>query len=240
MDSTATLTSLAMLKVNIDQGKDYLEYLVPFILQILVDHRPDPVTELVVQNYIRTDFGLEIPERAIQIVLKRVSRKCPLKKEMGVYRITGELPNPEIFRKKAETERHIRAVVAGLRDFSKSTAKPIDTDENAVTVICAFLAGFDIPCLRAYLRGTVIPSVAGKRETDIVLVSRYLLYLQERDPERFDSFMIIVQGYMLANALLAPDLQNAPKTYTSVTFYLDTPLVLRLLCLEGEYKRAAV
>ena len=42
MASTKTLTSLAMLKVKIDQGSDYLDYLLPFILQILVDHRPDP------------------------------------------------------------------------------------------------------------------------------------------------------------------------------------------------------
>lgn len=239
MDSTATLTSLAMLKVNIDQGKDYLDYLVPFILQILVDHKPDPVTDSVIKDYIRTDFGLEIPERAIQIVLKRLSRKYPLKKEMGVYHITGDLPDPEIFRKKAEAERHIRAVITGLKEFSRSTVRPIRDDEDAVKVICAFLAKFDIPCLRAYLRGTAIPSVVSE-ETGIVLMSQYLLHLRERDPERFDSFMIIVQGHMLANALLAPDLQNAPKTYVGVTFYLDTPLVLRLLGLEGEYKRVAV
>ena len=40
--STATLTSLAILKVNLDQGNDYLDYLRPFILQVLVEHKPDP------------------------------------------------------------------------------------------------------------------------------------------------------------------------------------------------------
>ncbi len=29
-----------MLKVNIDQGRDYLDYLKPFILQVLVDNNP--------------------------------------------------------------------------------------------------------------------------------------------------------------------------------------------------------
>ncbi|EQD54722.1 hypothetical protein B1A_12087, partial [mine drainage metagenome] len=51
--------------------------------------------------------------------------------------------------------------------------------------------------------------------------------------------MILVQGHMLANALLCPDLQNAPKTYKGVTFYLDTPLLVQRLGLEGEPKKRA-
>ena len=35
---TNTLTSLAMLKVNIDQGRDYLDYIRPFIFHVLMEH----------------------------------------------------------------------------------------------------------------------------------------------------------------------------------------------------------
>jgi hypothetical protein len=237
--SSATLTSLAMLKVNIDQGKDYLDYLRPFVLQILVDHRPDPVTDRVVRDYLRTKFGLEIPERAVQVVLKRLSRVYPLQKTEGVYRITGQLPNLEITAEKSKADRHIQAVVSGLIEFSKTTAKPVLTTEDAVLALCAFLTEFNIPCLRAYLRGTTIPAIEGKHDNDVVLVSQYVLHLQQTDPERFESFMIMVQGHMLANALLCPDLQNAPKTYKGVTFYLDTPLLVRRLGLEGKSKEAA-
>jgi len=237
--SSATLTSLAMLKVNIDQGKDYLDYLRPFILQILVDHKPDPVTDRVVQDYLRTKFGLEIPERAVQVVLKRLSRVYALKKAEGVYRITGDIPNLEIAAEKSKAARHIQAVVSGLIEFSKTTAKPVLTTEDAVLALCAFLAEFNIPCLRSYLRGTAIPTVEGKHDSDIVLVSQYVLHLQQTNPERFESFMIMVQGHMLANALLCPDLQNAPKSYKGVTFYLDTPLLVRRLGLEGKSKEAA-
>ena len=79
--STATLTSLAILKVNLDQGKDYLEYLRPFILQVLVDHHPDPITNEVISDLIREQFGLEIPKRTVEIVLKRISRNNIIKRE---------------------------------------------------------------------------------------------------------------------------------------------------------------
>ena len=48
----------------------------------------------------------------------------------------------------------------------------------------------------------------------------------------------MVQGHMLANALLCPDLQGALKSsnYKRTTFYLDTPLLVRLLGVEGSAK----
>ncbi len=238
--SSATLTSLAMLKVNVDQGRDYLDYLRPFILQVLCDHKPNPVTDAVVRDHIRSDFGLEIPERAVQMVLKRLVRQHPLTREHGVYRITGELPNPGIDEEKANADRHIRAVVAGLKTFSQDTARPIASDDEAVQAICAFLAEFNIPCLRAYLRGTAIPTIENHDDALIVLVSKYVLSIQETAPERFDSFLVVVKGHMLANALLCPDLQQAPKTYKGVTFLFDTPLLVRRLGLEGHAKQAAV
>ncbi|MFH2036447.1 MAG: hypothetical protein ABIJ45_08595 [Candidatus Zixiibacteriota bacterium] len=238
--STETLTSLAMLKVQVDQGHDYLDYLRPFILQVLVTHKPDPVTDAVVGDHIRADFGLEIPSRAIQVVLKRISRNYPLKRELGVYRITGELPGRPFSAAKADADRHIQAVVTGLSKFSEETGKPLWSNEEVVTAICGFLAQFNIPCLRAYLRGTAIPSIKGIQDTEIVLVSKFVLFLQKNDPGRFESFLVFVKGHMLANALLCPDLQNTPKSYKGVTFYLDTPLLVRQLGLEGESKRAAV
>ena len=238
--STATLTSLAILKVNVDQGNDYLEYLRSFILQVLVDQKPNPITTEVVKDHIRTQFGLEIPNQTVEIVLKRISKRYPIKKDQGKYQITGDLPNPQIVSKQVDAERHLGTVLHGLRQFSQGTINPITNDEDAVTAICAFLARFDITCLRAYLRGTAIPSPEGDHQTDIVLVSDYIQHVQRTNLEHFNSFLIIVQGHMLANALLCPDLLNAPKTYQNVTFYLDTPLLIQSLGRDGEAKQAAV
>ena len=144
---TNTLTSLAILKVNIDQGKDYLDYLVPFILQTLVEHDPNPITSSMVNRLILDDFGLEIPERTVEIVLRRISRRHPLKRESGTYRLTGDLPDPQIGSKRVEAERHIQAVLHGLREFSAETIHPLKSDEQAILTTCAFLAEFwsDMP-----------------------------------------------------------------------------------------------
>lgn len=214
-----TLTSLAILKVAIDQGRDYLDYLRPFVLQALCDSDLESFTSSVVARHIRIHFGLEFPERTVEIVLRRLAKRRIINREHHAYHRNGVLPDPEIGAKQARAQRHIAAVVHGLRKFSEDSASPIDSDKQAIAAISAFLGEFGIQCLRAYLADTAIPELGETHKVDIVLVSNYIQQIQRTEPERFDSFMIVVQGHMLANALLCPDLQNAPQSYRNVVFY---------------------
>ena len=235
--STSTLTSLALLKVNIDHDSDYLDYLRPFVIHVLAHKNPEKITDQAVTSYIREQFGLEIPQRTIQVVLKRLARQYHIRRVDGVYHLEANLPDSGLTKKTQTAERHTKAVVYDLIEFSKSYPAPLGDPRHAMNAICAFLAKFDIICLRAYLRGTAIPNLVGSHDMEIVLVSKFLLHIQHRYPERFESFMIVVQGHMLANALLCPDLRHATKTYKGVAFYLDTPLLVRSLGLEGTAKQ---
>jgi hypothetical protein len=240
MASMETLSSLAMLKVKVDGGSDYLDYLRPFVHQVLFEHKPDPVTDRVISEFIRSDFGLDIPTRTVQIVLKRLSIKLPLERVNDGYRIKGQIPDRGLLRKKSEAARHISSIVLGILDFDQSGRRLLDGEEAAVGAICAFLNEFNVACLQSHLRGTAIPLVENQGQSHLVLVSEYVLHLQKYDPDRFSSFMVLVQGHMLANALLAPDLKDAPKTFKRVTFFLDTPLLVQSLGLEGPLKEKAI
>ena len=240
IEPSSTLTSLAILKVNIDQGKDYLDYLKPFILDILAAENLEIIKTQTIHDSILTKFGLNIPEQSIQILLKRIARKYSLKKEEGVYRITGSLPSSNMDVNRNKAARHIQAIISGLINFSKSTVSPIDSDKRAEKALLLFLSEFNIPCLKAYLRGTAIPDIDKSHKGDIVLVSKYIIELQNKNPERFESFMILMQGHMFANALTCPDLSRIPETYKGVTFYFDTPLLLQLLGLDIKHKEDAV
>ena len=148
MNSSSTLTSLAMLKVTIDQGGDYLDYLNPFVLHVLSRYRPSPIIDSKIKECIIKEFGLEIPERTIQIVLKRLSKRYPIRKQEGIYRIEGNIPDPNITLKKAEATRHINSVIEGLIEFSQNTGSPISDRDAANKAIINFLAQFDVSCLR--------------------------------------------------------------------------------------------
>lgn len=240
MISTSTLTSLAMLKVNIDHGQDYLDYLRPFIIQVLLDEKPIFITDDVVKAGILKQFGLEIPLKTVQVVLKRLVKSRLLKKKHQRYHIADSLSDPGITSRKVIAERHINSVMSGLIKFSKTTIKHLSHANEASIALSAFLAEFDISCLRAYLRGTSIPDTTDDHRLDIALIRNYVMHLQQTDPSRFESFMIMVQGHMLANALLCPDINAVSNNYNSTTFYLDTPLLVQRLGAEGSVRKVAI
>ena len=237
--SSTTLISLAVLKVQMDRGNDYLDHLRPFIIQVLANCDAELITLSLVHGSIRDKFGLEIPHPTIALVLNRVARRLAITKYHGAYRITGAIPDPGLATKHARARRHIDAVLEGLKEFSGTTGKPLLTDAEAVTAVCAFLHKFSIPCLRSYLRDTALPPVRRHTNRDVVLVANYVQHLRRSNPDRFESFLVMLQGHMMANALTRPDLSAANAHYSSVTFYFDTPLLVQLLGAEGDAKQAA-
>ncbi len=239
ISKNTTLISLAMLKVHIDHNQDYLEYLSPFIRQILFKRKTEQITDSSIAEYIKQDFGLSVPPRPIQIVLKRLYNQRIISKQTGVYRIKS-IDDPGIDQKKTVAERHINAVIKSFSDFCKNEENRNLTEDDVLTAIIDFLSEFTIPLLKMSLQGTLLPDLSKNKSEGNILVGKYLLELNKKDPERFGSFMILLEGNMLANGILCPDLAGAPKSYTKTTFFIDTPLLIELLGLAGEAKENSI
>lgn len=228
-----------MLRVNINQGKDYLEYLRPFILQVLKKQTDEPINDYKISDAISLEFGLIIPPRTVQIVLKRIVKSGIIEKRNNAYTVIKEIPPTHYEADKIDANRHISSVTKALIKFSKNEAYREIKDKEALSAITYFLSKFSISCIKSYLRGTALPDNLKHDEWQIILVSRFIEHLNAHEPERLKSFMIIVTGHMIANALLCPDLQSVGKTYKNVTFYLDTPILLQVFGLTGEAERRA-
>ena len=239
--TTATLTSLAILKVKVDHGGDYLDYLRPFALHALAAHVGQSVTAEVVCSYVGNEFGLVVPIRTVEIVLRRIARDEGITRSHRAYRVERPLSTAPFDENRAKAEAHIRSVIADLREYSATSGRVIGSEEEAVAAVTSFLANFDVSCLRSYLRGTALPDVGKQTSRDVVLVSSYVRHIQQSKSDDLESFMFLVRGHMLANALLCPDLEGVGPTYERVTFYFDTPLLVQCLGLEGpEPKQAAL
>ena len=237
--STETLTSLAMLKVNIGQNQDHFDYLRPFIIQVLTDEKLESIQEGVVNQHVRIKYGLQIPAKTVQLVLKRLASDGFLRKAQGKYHIVRDLPDTGLMDRRHDAENHINAVVTGLTQFADALEHSF-SEEEAITAICAFLSEFNIQCLRAYQGKTIIPSITSEHGTHIVLVSKYIEHIQTNNENQFKSFIHMVEGHMCANALLCPDLKKIHNTYGRVTFYFDTPLLIPLTGANGTASQTAV
>lgn len=238
MDSATTLASLAMLKVKIDSGKDYLEYLRPYVVHVLQTTQLEPVSDIPVAVGLREICGLEIPHRTVNIILQRLAKDGHLTRENGLYKI-NRLPQSNFEADRADSLRQLDYVATELTKFARVVAEREITVVEATDSIVAFLSQFSIPCLKSFLRGTALPRFAEEADWQIVLVGQFVHQMSDK-PHLFQSFMRFVEGHMLANALLCPDLNQVSNTYDSVTFYLDTPILIKLLGLEGVEEQQAV
>src|SRR2546428_1569361 len=118
MDNLGTLTSLAMLKVNADEGRDYIDNFVPFIGFVLERHRPDPVTATVVKELLTQEFGLNIPQHPTEYALRRLVDRKHLRRDGYVYRIGMPVPISDIEARRVSLRHQHEAVVERLRQFA--------------------------------------------------------------------------------------------------------------------------
>src|SRR4051812_40176891 len=85
-----TLTSLAILKVSADRGRDYIDYFVPFIAEAIRINRRDVIALPEIQADVRERFGLDIPPGPLRTVLDRALREGVLRRDGQILRAVPE------------------------------------------------------------------------------------------------------------------------------------------------------
>lgn len=233
-DQFITLTSLAILKVDLDEGqRDYLDYLQSLIVHVLSTHAPYPVTEDVACDLLLQEFGLKIPLRGCQLVLRRMARKGSLKKEDGVFVITPSLPSIDFSVKRSRAESQISVVYSRLLSFVKDTYGFKWSEADASRALLAFLSKFGVEYLRAYIFNTAIPNVPLSAPREQYVVGKFVKLLYEQSDPVFENVIVLVKGHMYSNALVCPDLESIEKKFNRVVFYADTTLILNYLGIQG-------
>ncbi len=229
----ASLTSLAILKVNWDKGQDYIQNFVPFVAEAVRRAAQDTVSVVEVQKIVRDAFGLVIPQGALTTLLKRVERAGFVRQSNKVFvRIPGAI-DPSFERTRADAVRQQRALAEKLVAFCSEKHNVRISEAEAETALLGHLQGSCIPLLAASVDGCAIPAPNKQVEHAEFLVSAFVIELYEKDPIGFAFLETVMKGSMLANALFLPDIAQVKRKFEKLTAYLDTPILLRALGLEG-------
>lgn len=235
-----TLTSLAILKVDLDEGRrDYIDYLQSFALHALHTHSPDPISDETLRDLLRQEFGLNVPTKGCQLVLRRLVKRGYLKKDGYIYTAEGELPSIDFDARRNSARHDIEAVYTRLVEFVRKEFELEWTNQIASNALLGFLSQFGIEFLRAYVFKTALPEVPATAPHDQYVISRFIQHLHSHSDPLFECVSILVKGQMYANALVCPDLESLEKKFNGVTFYLDTPLILNILSIQGKEEYSA-
>jgi len=120
-----------------------------------------------------------------------------------MYTVPAKFNCGELAKQSVLAKRHIDSVIDGLFDFAERNDVPFATTDVAAAAICDFLNEFGFESLETIVNHTAVPHCG---EGQRFLVGSYIQHIHEKSPERFESFTILVQGHLLANALTCPEL----------------------------------
>lgn len=238
----AALSSLALLKEDMDsQSRDYIDYLRAFIEHAITKHGVDPINSETVAQALSQEFGLNLPDRVIQLVLQRMARAGLLIKQGLLYApATGKLTRHEEFdSRRTNLNGRVEILLTALQTHLEHAGLSLSRADG-LNALLRFLSRFAVNYLRAYLLKSALPDVISKGDRTDTLLADFIKRSHDSGSELFGDVVNLVKGQMYSNALLCPDLEGIKKDFKVVRFFLDTPLVLHLLGYHGgHHKKSA-
>lgn len=233
------MAGLAILKVNSDRDTTFIDNFVPFIAHVLLHWRAEPPTLGDLQQAVRAEFGLSLPQGPLNTLAKRVVRLgLAVRDDDRLVPDRARLENYDLSRLRQDTVRQQRALSDKLRDFVASEFWQTWSTQKSEDALLAFVEEWGLSIAAATANGE-FQIAAGERGHDEYLLSSFVAHLLERDPQGFGYLENMVKGSMLASALYLPDLGAVQRKLDQVTLCFDTPFLLEALGYLGPDRQVA-
>lgn len=229
------IPSLAILKVNWDERRDYIDNFVPFVAECIRTVPQPQISVSQLQTAVGEKFGFAIPQGALQTILKRVERHGYIERAEGIYKRNDEALERLDFTKVAQQAlREYEALIDKLVEFCAGRFEVKWSGDHAEAALFRYLEEDSSVILAATVRGRRLPSTGSPRRGVDYMVASFISEVERSDPEAFSFLETVVKGSMLAGVLLFPNLGAVERRFEGLDVFFDTPFVLQAMGLEGE------
>lgn len=236
MENKNALMSTAILSYIWHERKiDNLDLLRPFVLNIIANDYSigDKVDCDFIIISMEKKYGFyKMPLAILQKILNRLSsdKEKVLKRQENNYLLIKNITKEkEDFNKKQESANNeINYVISDLKKWlvSKNVIDEKFTDEDVKNAIIRFLEK------NGYTIVKNIDNVYKWNNNDTIInynICKYILEQYEKKSDFYKYFYKIVQGFMISNVMYLQFNTNIKQSFKGVEFYLDSPLLLRVL-----------
>jgi hypothetical protein len=121
--SLKAVATLAILKVNWDDERDYIANFVPLVAHCVRESGAEAVSVAEIQERATATFGLRIPQGALKTILRRACQDGLVRRSNNVYRPTEELSAVNLDPVRESVLRQHAHLVDRLRDFASARGK---------------------------------------------------------------------------------------------------------------------
>ncbi|MDR7165650.1 hypothetical protein J2X12_003704 [Pseudarthrobacter oxydans] len=236
---SSALVGFAVLRANYNaEAPSYIDNFRGFVLGVLAENEPKPLTRETVASQINDSFGIRIPDLVVGKILKRAKHTKHIDGDATGYVLT------ELGLRTAPAVRGLRdKYLRQQRDLEDRFLKFVDSEFPEHRDILATSVAEE---LSKYLERHAVPliasSVKGKGFTrphadhqspgfDYV-IARFVAHLHERDDIGFSYIEESAKGAILA-AVVTLDTSSFRNSLGSLSIYLDTPVLIDLLGYSG-------
>lgn len=226
-----TIPTLAVVKVNWDDRRDYIQNFVPLIAHSLAQGDEEAVSLPEVQKQVKADWGLTIPQAALKAILSRAKREELVRKENGIFKKNFDaLEEADLGSVRESALREHSALVSRLADFAKDRFGRDWTHEDAEKALTSFVDVQIEPILAASISGNKLLELPKSGGFGSVVVNRFVVEIAGNDPSAFGYLETVVKGTVLASVVYLDEAFRSGSTRLGeVEIFLDTPFLLLAL-----------
>jgi hypothetical protein len=233
--SDRALTSLAVLKVNWDEGKDYIGNYIPFLKKVLVESSSESLSSRDIQLSFEDEFGLNIPVGALETILNRAAKKGLINKQRNKYYPRREkLASTSFDKRRGEVIREKNYLLKEFVSYCSDEFNKSYSDRRAEEILLSFIDNNSSDILASIIDDDPIIDPSDGDSVGQYHIASFFQYASKHNPDIYGFFEDLTKGWIFANAVMYPDLGTIEEKLVNVDVFLDTPFLLRVLSLAPE------
>jgi hypothetical protein len=233
--SDRLLTTLAILKVNQDEGYAQIDSYLPFLFHCLGTSDDEEVSTPALKEALKAEFEVDLPQAVLKTLLSKASEAGKVRLDLGVYRINrSALDGCDLNQTIGRVERGRLQLIDALREFTQELFTETWDEKRAKKELHTYIDGFSSRVLAAAISGGSLQREPPNKDRDQYVVQRFAGAISERNHDLFEMLLTLVKGRMLADALYYVSEHAAePPSLKEVEVYLDGPPLLFVLGYAG-------
>ena len=232
--------ALALLKTNWDlHHASYIDNFNLLTAECLRQSQDDVISGPALQAALRSRFGLNLPAHSVEVLLRRAKKQGFVERQHGVYRPRRDkLATLEVAAQREHIVRAQEEFSRGLQEYAKQSFDLLWTTEDTEQALHTYLSGNQLELLKSAEHQVLLSLPKRSSKSQRFVFAKYVNSLIETNAPQFESFQLVVEGNLLANALFLPDPGSVNRNFHKTRIYFDTRFLIHALGYTGESLQA--